>query len=264
MRSPKSSASRPRRCSIGRPAEVCTLSWIRSDEGYELHFNRDERRIRQRASAPRVFVSEGVRVLAPRDADAGGSWITVNAFSLVQCLLNGSSEEYPLLPRKDTSRGLLVLETAASRSMEQAQHRIATLSLAIYRPFHLVFFFPEKAPCCIQWDRAALRTRSLDDADRPLVSSACDDTGARRARRELFRQALARAPVDTELLRCSHAGHLPEKGPRSCMHGPNGSTVSYSRVRVDPVSVHFDYQAGPPCEGRPVEQKHIDLVAGAA
>ena len=42
---------------------MCTVSWIRNADGYDLQFNRDERLTRTRARMPRIAELAGVRYL---------------------------------------------------------------------------------------------------------------------------------------------------------------------------------------------------------
>ena len=52
---------------------MCPVSWVHEEGGYQLLCNRDEKRTRAQAASPRIDVTEGVRFIAPVDADRGGS-----------------------------------------------------------------------------------------------------------------------------------------------------------------------------------------------
>src|SRR5262245_13352656 len=101
---------------------MCTASWLIAPEGFELFFNRDESRRRGRARPPERIELEGVRALAPVDADAGGTWIGVNQFGFALGLLNAwDARETVDEPR---SRGLLVRALLAARGTEEALARL--------------------------------------------------------------------------------------------------------------------------------------------
>ena len=70
---------------------MCTVSWLRQSNGYQLFCNRDEKRTRRPSSGPQLLVRDGVRFLAPIDADFGGTWIAVNEFGLSLVLVNRGS-----------------------------------------------------------------------------------------------------------------------------------------------------------------------------
>jgi len=92
---------------------MCTVSWLRDEHGYDLFFNRDERRTRAGADPPGVERVGSTRIIAPRDGEAGGSWVAVNDRGLSVALLNGyrtgDTAEAPPPGGEWTSRGHLVM-----------------------------------------------------------------------------------------------------------------------------------------------------------
>lgn len=232
---------------------MCTLSWLSRDDGYELFFNRDESRARRRALAPEEGVLQGVRFIAPRDGDFGGSWIVANELGVTSCMLNLYWGPPPSGPLADdyVSRGLLALELADAPTPRAVEDRIARSQTARYRPFSSVAFAPGCSPRLVQWDGERLVTLSLTDAQRPFISSGYDVEGVRHARQAEFRRladaaAGDLAPEDVERY---HRSHAPAQGPYSaCMHRDDAATVSLTRVQVGPEAIRLWYAGGPPCE----------------
>lgn len=228
---------------------MCTLSWIQDGLRYELHFNRDERRSRRPATPPAPVDRGGVRFLAPRDGDAGGSWISVNDHGLSLCLLNRYGTEAPPAPAPVTSRGLLLASLADCTDFAELECRLTKEFLPRYQPFDLVAFSPGSPPRRAGWDGKRWHRAALGMTDVPLTSSSFEPDVTIPARRHSFRRIAGSRPLDGGLLKAFHASHLPERGPLSvCMHREEASTVSYSRVRVDPERVEVSYVAGAPCE----------------
>ena len=95
---------------------MCTVTWCRTGVGYEIFFNRDERKTRKAARPPSIQRLHGTRYLAPADGDAGGSWIGANEFGVSLALLNN----YPAAGREPApgriSRGLLLLSLMDAES----------------------------------------------------------------------------------------------------------------------------------------------------
>src|SRR5438045_4246173 len=96
---------------------MCTVSWIRGSGGYHLLCNRDEKKSRAVALAPRIQARGWVRFIAPVDPDHDGSWIAVNEFGVSVCVLNGANLtcRLPLTSRYASnkiprSRGLFLRE----------------------------------------------------------------------------------------------------------------------------------------------------------
>jgi hypothetical protein len=54
---------------------MCTVSWWREPDSYTVFFNRDELKTRSRALPPTIQQQNGVRYIAPTDADGGGTWL---------------------------------------------------------------------------------------------------------------------------------------------------------------------------------------------
>ena len=103
---------------------MCTASWLTRPGGYELFFNRDERRSRARGLPPRESALRGVRYLAPIDLACGGSWIASNELGVTLCLLNRYPDPHP--PDAPTSsRGLIVLGMADAAGAEDIGRRFA-------------------------------------------------------------------------------------------------------------------------------------------
>lgn len=228
---------------------MCTVTWLPTREGFELRMNRDELRTRAVALPPSVYEREGVRYIAPRDVDGGGTWITVNDAGVAVCLLNGTG--LPDGRVASRSRGLLVEDFADVRSVSEVRIRLADAGLSVYSPFTLLVLEPGTPACVARWNGSTL---VVDPAARPsalLTSSSVDSDAVVASRTAVFREFMRTSRGrDAEMLEQFHRDHSPERGHRSvCMHRPDASTVSFTRVTVcrDAALVH--YEDGPACSG---------------
>jgi len=221
---------------------VCTASWRIDPEGFELFFNRDESLRRGPGSPPAELELDGVRALAPRDADAGGTWLGVNEHGLALALLNGWEEHAP--PRAPRSRGLLVRELLSARDGDEALARLERAALERYRAFTLACFEPARPPRARAWDGRALAAVA---AEAPLCSSSLERGRAREERVRVYARLVGSRPERAALERFQ-ASHEPARGPWSpCMHSAEAATVSATEVRVGERAVALRYAAGPPC-----------------
>jgi hypothetical protein len=204
---------------------------MRTDEGYELLTNRDEKLTRSPAHGPRLLESGGVRYLAPLDGEFGGTWVGVNEFGIAMCLLNGMGPADGL-----RSRGLLVRDLLDSVSVDEALRRAGGCG---YAPFRLLLLGTDAK--LIEWDGRRLAAGA---ARHLLVSSSYDQAGVERARRHEF----ARAPS----LLCFHRSHADSPSAYSpCMHRADAATVSFTRVCVTRSRVQLSYTGAPPCRRAP-------------
>jgi len=228
---------------------MCTATWLWDDEGYWLLFNRDERRSRGRAQPPTRFERDGLSYLAPRDGDAGGTWLAVNETGLCVALLNyyDAPAEAKAPSISFTSRGLLVSSLARMSRLVELERGLAALVMHRYRPFTLLALTPREA-ALFEWTGSSLR-RLPEPTPRLLSSSGHDAPTAYRLRQE---ELATIEPNSLPALRQFHRSHQPERGPFSpCMHRADASTVSFSVVRVGRQRVSIEYADGPPCSTEP-------------
>lgn len=241
---------------------MCTVSWLHQSNGFELFCNRDERRTRKPALPPLVTELQGVRAIAPRDGDFGGSWISVNEFGLALSLLNlhsgtdfslsGHRGQAKVRPTQFISRGLLLMALADCRSGEEVAERLNKTSLEKFQPFTLLTLTPNEDTLIVQWNGSACAIDREGDARMPLTSSSFDSGNVIETRKQLFSELPLPAGINTEVLRGFHRSHDPAPGAYSvCLHRPDAETVSFSHVKVDSDRVTFTYHPNAPCrEGK--------------
>jgi Transport and Golgi organisation 2 len=232
---------------------VCTASWLTSADGFELFFNRDERRSRPASLPPRQYRTPGGRrYLAPLDAEAGGSWIAVNEAGLAVCLLNRyaaspEKREEPL-PAQARSRGEIVLQLVDADSLASARQRLLESPLARYRPFTALLLQAGQPATSIAWNDQSLVIVELVGHE-PLSSSAA--APAALANRAAVWRALGeagRSGRDRHLE--FHRSHWPHPSALSvCMHRPEAETESFCHLQVQRRSVVLAWAPGPLCAG---------------
>jgi uncharacterized protein with NRDE domain len=229
---------------------MCTVSWVHQPDGYHLLCNRDEKRTRSIAFAPRVVICRGVRYIAPIDADGGGTWLTVNEFGVSLCLLNGSPASRSSAVRR--SRGLLVRELASARSAGDCSFWLRQLDLTSFAAFSVVILEPGRAAVLAHWAGGELTIDPAGDGHMPLTSSSYDSAGVRRSRlNELARRVAEAHSFDPAVLYRFHASHGAAPDAYStCMHRDDAETVSFSWVAVSGDSIRFLYSPGALCQSK--------------
>lgn len=222
---------------------MCTLSWRHEGDGdgYHLFFNRDERKTRQRESGPSLVRENGVQLIAPRDADHGGTWLAVNEQGVTYALLNhyDLSAQRPA-PKNPTSRGVLPIRLGSGSSLEE-------MDLHAFRPFHLVRVAPSQSTRHWIWNGASLTDSILSEDDRPLTTSSFDSGRAIELRRQAFRE-LGETP-STEALAAFHRSGSVHGSPYGVlMQRDDAQTMSITHIEVrsDKVLVDYEPQAREP------------------
>jgi uncharacterized protein with NRDE domain len=115
---------------------MCTLLAVVPSPGGALQVaaNRDEFLARP-ALPPALWPTEP-RVLAPRDVQAGGTWLGVNAHRLFVAVTNRHGAERD---SRRASRGQLVADALRADSVEALHGRLSALGPSVYNPFHLLY-----------------------------------------------------------------------------------------------------------------------------
>lgn len=226
---------------------MCTASWVHEDGGFQLLFNRDEKRTRLRAGAPRVGARDGVLTIAPVDGDHGGAWISVNERGLALCLLNGA---YGAGGAR--SRGLLLSDLAGARTADEAMEKLAVTELPRYAAFTMVALQPGRNVAIAEWDGAVAKVIDNGDGHAPITSSSFDAAGVRSKRRDEFARIAGGGCADAVRLFEFHKSHARGADAYSpCMHRADAETVSFSWIKVSPRQVSFFYTPTAPCRWAP-------------
>ena len=233
---------------------MCTVSWLHSEDGYQLLCNRDEKRSRLPASGPAVRNENGVRFLAPIDGDFGGSWIAVNEYGVTIALLN----RHFASPCGTASRGLLVRSLAVARSIEEIGEMVEGEDLSKFAGFALVALEAGKPSHLFEWDGRRLMTSQNAEHRMPLTSSSFDPGGVADERlREFSARVRAAKELDVTVLSEFHQSHgLRTSTPSAystCMHRSDAHTVSFSWIDVSSTEVIFFYSPAAPCMWAPGE-----------
>ncbi|HER40192.1 MAG TPA: hypothetical protein ENO10_03135 [Salinimicrobium catena] len=112
---------------------MCTVTLTKSvsGKGFVLTSSRDEAPTRK-TLPPDIYSEEGVKMLFPKDAVAGGTWLGLSERKRLICLLNGEFQKHDRNPPYRLSRGVVVKHLLAANDFEEA---IANYDLHNVEPF---------------------------------------------------------------------------------------------------------------------------------
>ncbi len=134
---------------------MCTVSFVPAGDKCFIAHNRDEKNIRPRAIEPRQYRVGGHELLFPRDTQAGGSWIAVNANGAAAVLLNGAFVKHVPQPPYRKSRGLVLLDIIAADDIYRGWQRTGLQDI---EPFTVVL-----------WDKGSLYEGRWDGEQKHTV-----------------------------------------------------------------------------------------------
>ncbi len=225
---------------------MCTLAFAWGVfDGFAVAATREE--AYGRPSEPPAYRDWERRTLAPRDREAGGTWLGVNDAGLFVALTNR-----PAGTEGERSRGLLVRDALASPSAADAL-RVVEKSLAErpYSGFNLVLADAASGvaePACVllTYDGEAT-VRRLGSGVHVVVNEGYDgETDKSRRIRAALESLGAR---DADEWRRLAGERLADHDLGACIHGERGGTVSASLLTVAPDgSIVYEFAPGPPCE----------------
>ncbi|NHN49661.1 NRDE family protein [Halostella sp. JP-L12] len=232
-----------------------TLAWqVFPDAPVVVAANRDE--LFGRPSEPPAVVDEEPRVVAPRDAEAGGTWIGYNEHGLLVAITNRWTDADLAGER---SRGLLVRDALRHESAEAAARFVEReVDDREYDGFNLVVA-DAAAAHLFQWD-GRLGFSRLEPGVHVVVNVGADgefavpDVRPDAAREQAdnarrVRAALTPEPGETAEGWVDRAGDvLADHEYGVCVHGDGFGTRSSSLVLLGERGARYWFADGPPCE----------------
>jgi len=147
---------------------MCTVSFIPVGNKYYITSNRDEKLTRKKAINPRLHEHNGAKLLFPKDADAGGTWIAAKENGDAAVLLNGAFISHVADPPYRLSRGIVLLDLLADARPSAA---FTKMNLDEIEPFTVVIF-ENKSLFEFRWDGNEKYGKQLSKLQPYLWSSA--------------------------------------------------------------------------------------------
>jgi uncharacterized protein with NRDE domain len=213
--------------------------------------NRDEFFARP-AAAPALARGSAGRpaLVAPRDLDAGGTWMGVNARGVFVGLTNRPVAEKPMGAR---SRGLLVLDALAQPSAEAVAAELERQERAHYAPFNLLAS-DGRETWLIRRTPEGQSVRALDPGLHVVCNRDPEDPSSEKVRRIEKEVAGIDLGLHPDGLRSQLFSmlrrHVSASNPfeNSCVHTAEYGTRSSSVILLGAARSAYWYADGAPCQ----------------
>lgn len=236
---------------------MCTLviAWqVLADAPVAVAANRDE--ALARPAEPPALIEGDPAIVAPRDAEAGGTWLGYNDRGLLVGLSNRWTEAEIAGER---SRGLLVRDLLGATSADDAGSQLEeAVRTHAYEPFNLVVADSSVA-IVFEWD-GRLRVSELSPGVHAVLNAGWDDRfDTVEDRAELVAEQVESARQLREVLAVGHdetarawldraGAALADHDLGVCVHRDDFGTRSSSLIALGGAGPHYRYADGPPCE----------------
>ena len=221
--------------------------------------NRDEALARP-AEGPALREVGDTKILAPRDVEAGGTWLGLNAYALFVGITNRYDPAWIGGRTAPGSRGDVVLAALQHRTARDAAEAMEGLDPARQGPFHLLMADREGAH--VVWsDTQQLHRRMLPPGVHALTERSFD--AAPTQREPTLAAAVAgwrslEAPPDVAALRALLATHADQTLEGVCVHADERGygTRSSTLLRLGAAGEVRMHHA----DGRPCTTPFVDLA----
>lgn len=206
---------------------MCTLTLIREADRLLVTMNRDDIAAREEAP-PALWPHVQPAFAAPKDLQAGGTWIGVNARGVIACLLN----RYDEAPIGAKSRGSIVLEAMRGTTVEDACDALASLDHSFYSPFTCIIADRDSS-ARIDWTGAICeRTDLPTERDVMLTSSSWHFDQVKAQREALFLKVWSKERKDARVVAFHSARESADDAWAPMMQRPNSQTKSITQVEL--------------------------------
>lgn len=222
---------------------MCTVTLL-SDHSAKKSFiltsSRDEAPGRKTKS-PEFYTEKGVKMVFPKDAVAGGTWLGVSERKRLLCLLNGEFEKHDRHPPYRLSRGVVVKDLLAVTNYEEAVRRY---DLSGVEPFTLIAveWQEELKFSEFVWDGARKHFKPLPQGPQIWSSSPLYSLQMKELRKSWFQDFLNLGEVTPKkLLEFHESAGIGDTNVDVVMDRGVVKTRSISQVRLSREKIDFYY-----------------------
>ncbi len=210
---------------------MCTITFVpvsKTSNDFILTSNRDEA-VGRKTLKPRIYSEEGVKLIYPKDAVAGGTWIGVSEWKRVICLMNGGFKKHIRKPFYKKSRGLVVKNLLSEENLRESFEKEVLKST---EPFTciIVEWKTKLELHQLVWDGEKKHFSRLPVENNIWGSSFLYSAEVRESRKQAFRQFLKENKVTAENILKFHSSEEDENAEGIVINRGNLKTCSITQV----------------------------------
>lgn len=221
---------------------MCTLTFVpKGETDFILTSNRDEAFLRKTVP-PQEYIENNRKVIYPKDALAGGTWLGLSDRKRVVCLLNGGFEMHQRQSQYRMSRGIIVKEVL---TVEDVKTYIDTFDFTDIEPFTLVVVQWQEHIEIIElvWDGHKKHIQLLPTSPQIWSSSSLYTQAMKKQRHQWFYEFIeAQPPTSERLWEFHHTAGIGDKNIDLQIDRGFLKTVSTTQIIKYNDTTSFNYE----------------------
>ena len=221
---------------------MCTVTFLPlKNNNFILTSNRDEQKFRE-TLPPNLYIENGVKMIFPKDIEAGGTWIGTSSKHRLVCVLNGAFVKHK---RKETyrkSRGVIAKEILQATTLEGY---IENLNLEGIEPFTMVMLDWNNNQLNLfelTWDGIEKQLGKLKNEPKIWSSSTLYDDEIKAIRGEWFHNWIEKNEFTSENIWSFHHSEIGDKEQSVLMKRSYVETVSITSVKKEIEAIEMLYE----------------------
>ncbi len=236
---------------------MCTVTFIpKGKTDFVLTSSRDEA-VGRKTLPPEFYLVDGVKMLFPKDAVAGGTWIGISDLNRMVCLLNGGFTSHIRKEKYRMSRGVVVKKLLAAENLLETLREFNYTGI---EPFTIVAldWSQDLKLYEMVWDGKETHLEFLPLESKIWSSSSLYDEDMKHSRNQWFENFKLKETLDSESLMKFHKTG-GEGNPHSAIKMDRGfvKTVSITQILKENGSCSFKYLD---LQENSVYTSHLDMT----
>ncbi len=223
---------------------MCTVTFIKHQDGFSLTSNRDEQASRP-TLAPQVYEELDQQLIYPKDKKAGGTWIASSNHNISVCLLNGAFKNHERQLPYNRSRGQVLKERF---EYDSNQEFIENVNLNNIEPFTLLLIDHNESIDFMElvWDGTKKHSKSIDTSQHHIWASATLYDDLQRQNRKVWFQKFLKKndTINTEDIINFHTGSFTDDKANDMLMQRNQElkTISVTQININSTEQSFIYK----------------------
>jgi uncharacterized protein with NRDE domain len=221
---------------------MCTVTFLPlNNNNFILTSNRDEQRLRE-TLPPNSYIENEVKMVFPKDKEAGGTWIGASSNNRLVCVLNGAFVKHKRKEKYRKSRGVIAKEMLQVTTLKEY---IKNLNLDEIEPFTMVILDWNENQLKLYeliWDGEKKHFKKLKNKPKIWSSSTLYKEAVKEIRKNWFKDWIANNKFTSQAILAFHHSEIGDKEQAVFMKRKYVETVSITSIKKEDTSVEMLYE----------------------